>query len=56
VSQSQSWTLIHILRLGIEKFGVQCRLLADTVAKVQNRKAPKISRKLMFGELYRCNA
>jgi hypothetical protein len=31
-------------------------LLADTVAKVENRKAPKISQMLIFGELYRCNA
>src|SRR5258708_1623906 len=32
------------------------RLLADTVAKVENRSAPKISRKLIFGRLCRCVA
>jgi len=29
---------------------------ADTVAKVENRTAPKISRKLIFGRLRRCVA
>src|SRR5258707_14581330 len=32
------------------------RLLAGTVAKVENRSAPKISRKLIFGRLCRCVA
>jgi hypothetical protein len=32
------------------------RLCADTVAKVENRSAPKISRKLIFGRLCRCVA
>jgi hypothetical protein len=35
---------------------VRLPLWVDTVAKVENRKAPKISRMLIFGELYRCNA
>jgi hypothetical protein len=29
---------------------------ADTVVKVENRKAPKVSRMLIFSELYRGNA
>src|SRR3984893_1474515 len=32
------------------------RLLTDTVEKVENRTAPKISRKLILGRLDRCNA
>jgi hypothetical protein len=30
--------------------------LADTVAKVENRTTPKISRKSIFRRLYRCKA
>ncbi|SRR5229473_7614337 len=30
--------------------------VADSVAKVENRKLPKISRMLIFSEFYRCNA
>src|SRR5258707_15623287 len=33
-----------------------CPFCADTVAKVENRTTPKISRKLIFRLLYRCNA
>jgi hypothetical protein len=32
------------------------RFAPDTVAKVENRSAPKISRKLIFGRLCRCVA
>src|SRR3984893_2959252 len=32
------------------------RLLTDTVEKVENRTAPKISRKSILGRLDRCNA
>ena len=32
-----------------------CLKRADTVAKVENRTAPKISRKLIFRPLYRCS-
>jgi hypothetical protein len=31
-------------------------LVADIVAKVENRTTPKISRKQIFKHLYRCNA
>src|SRR5271163_848701 len=31
-----------------------CQFMADTVAKVENRSAPKISRKLIFGCLRDC--
>jgi hypothetical protein len=31
-------------------------LLADTVEKVENRTAPKISRKVIFSRIDRCNA
>jgi hypothetical protein len=34
----------------------RCRLSADTVAKFENRSTLKISQKLMFRHLYRCNA
>src|SRR5258708_38137390 len=34
----------------------ECRLSADTVAKVENRATRKISRKLIFGLLRRCVA
>jgi hypothetical protein len=33
-----------------------CRLFADTVAKVENRTTPKISRELIFRSFYRCKA
>jgi hypothetical protein len=33
-----------------------CLKRADTVAKVENRTTPKISRKPMFGRFYCCNA
>ena len=32
------------------------RSMRDTVVKVENRTMPKISRKLIFRRLYRCNA
>ena len=31
-------------------------LCADSVENVENREVPKISRMLIFNELYRCNA
>jgi hypothetical protein len=36
--------------------GLASPLSADTVAKVENRTIPKISQKLIFRRLYRCNA
>jgi hypothetical protein len=36
--------------------GSACPKGADTVAKVENRTIPKISQKLIFRRLYRCNA
>ena len=38
--------LVHI------RTSLRCRLLADFVAKVENRTTPKISRKVIFRELY----
>jgi hypothetical protein len=40
----------------ISRCRANVRFTPDTVAKVENRKAPKISRMLTFSELYRCNA
>jgi hypothetical protein len=38
------------------EFSVHTPLCADTVEKVENRTQPKISRKLIYRRLYRCNA
>jgi hypothetical protein len=42
--------------LVITESGERCPLLADTVAKVENRTTPKMSRKLIFGFSWRCVA
>jgi hypothetical protein len=41
--------------LNVEKRLAECPLLADIVAKVENRTMPKISRKRIFRHIYRCN-
>jgi hypothetical protein len=51
-------TKINVARLSAASVGglvhFECRLLADTVEKVENQRAPKISRKSNVGDLNRC--
>jgi hypothetical protein len=46
----------RVLPMRNEAASIERLLLADTVANVENRTAPKISRKSIFRSLYRWNA
>ena len=57
ISRTRFWIFAtRFARLGCWATGAQSRLVADIVAKVENRTTLKISRKLIFGLLYRCVA
>ncbi len=46
----------NLVRIDLVTESAACLLMADSVAKVENRTTPKISRKLIFRLPCRCNA